>query len=144
MILSKQQIKKAVEVGEIKITPFNEELLKPASYTFTLGNKIRKLKEVGFEEFEIGQEGCLLKPGEFVICHTAETLKLGENVACFLSMKGALAQKGLDALQCEIFCEPGSEGGFDGKLMLETSNRGPFPITLFSGTKIVKGIFFRV
>ena len=31
MILSKQQIKKAVEVGEIKITPFHEELLKPAS-----------------------------------------------------------------------------------------------------------------
>lgn len=158
MILSSSEIKKSLAAGEIAITPFDETLLKAASYTFTLGKGLRKLRlppaAVGFidtrldkqefDEIEIGQDGYLLRPGEFVICHTEETFKLGNSVACFLSMRGARAQAGLDALQCEIFCEPGSEGGWKGRLMLEISNRGPYPVKLFPGTKIVKGIFIKV
>src|SRR3989344_2863270 len=97
MMLSGDQIKKAVGLGEILIDQFDEGLLKGASYTFTLGNKLRKLKSVeyvdtsdkdhDFEEFEIGEEGYLLQPGEFVICHTKEKLKLNQNICCFLSMK---------------------------------------------------------
>ena len=55
-----------------------------------------------------------------------------------------IAQAGLDALQCEIFCEPGSEGGWNGKLMLETSNRGPYPVKIFPGIKIIKGTFIQL
>ena len=51
---------------------------------------------------------------------------------------------GLDALNGEIFCEPGSEGGWDGKLMLETTNKGPYPVKLFPGITIVKAVFIRV
>ena len=154
MIFTAEKIKEAIKSKEIIIDPFNESYLKSGSYTFTLGNKFRKLKPVefidsrtkglDFEEFEIGKNGYLIKPGEFIICHTNENLKIGDNVACFLSMKGLIAQAGLDALQCEIFCEPGSEGGWDGKLMLETHNKGPYPIQLFSGIKIIKGIFIRL
>lgn len=154
MILTAEQIKKAVTDGDIRIEPFTEEHLKPASYSFTLGNKYKKLKKVEFvdskvkqqefEEFELGEDGYLLQPGEFIICHTAETLKLGKSIACFLTMRGAKAQMGLDALGGEIFCEPGSEGGWDGKLMLETVNRGPYPIKLFPGITIIKAIFMKV
>lgn len=154
MILSSQEIKKAVESGEIFIKPFNESLLKAGSYSFTLGNKFKKLKKVEFidsrvkeqefEEFEISKSGYLLQPGEFIICQTNEEFKLGVNLGCFLSMRGARAQTGLDALQCEIFCEPGSEGGWDGKLMLETSNRGQYPIKLFPGIVIVKAVFIKM
>jgi len=154
MILKKEEIIESVKEGKITISPFDENLLKNASYTFALGNKFKKLKSKefidsriktqDFEEFEITSEGYLIQPGEFIICHTEETLKLGNDVACFLSMKGAIAQAGLDALQCEIFCEPGSEGGWNGKLMLETSNRGPYPIKIFPGIKIIKGIFIKL
>ncbi len=153
-MLTAQEIKKAVANGEIIVDPFDEANLKPASYSFTLGNKFKKLKkkefldskvkEQEFEEFELGEDGYLLQPGEFIICHTAETLKLAKNIACFLAMRGAKGQMGLDALGGEIFCEPGSEGGWDGKLMLEMTNKGPYPIKLFSGVTIVKAIFFRM
>lgn len=153
MILNAEQIKKSVADGEIVIDLFNEENVKPASYSFTLGNKFKKLKKVEFinskvkeqefEEFELSKDGYLLQPGEFIICHTAETLKLGKNVACFLAMRGAKAQMGLDALNGEIFCEPGSEGGWNGKLMLETINKGPYPVKLFPGITIVKAIFVK-
>lgn len=154
MILNKEKIKEAVKSKEIIIDPFDDDLLKSASYTFLLGNKMRKLKPVEFidsrtkiqefEEFEMGKDGYLLKPGEFIICHTKERLKLSDTIACFLSMKGSPAQIGLDALTCEMFCEPGSEGGWEGKLMLETTNNGPYPIKLFLGIKIIKGIFVQL
>jgi dCTP deaminase len=154
MILSAQEIKDGISAGLIEIGTFDEKMLKKGSYTFTLGNKFRKLKKVDvidsrnkeneFEEFEIGKDGHLLQPGEFIICHTSETLRLSDNICCFLTMRGARAQAGIDALQCEIFCEPGSEGGWGGKLMLETSNRGPYPIKLFSGIPIIKAVFVGV
>lgn len=154
MILSAEKIKEAVANKEIQIQPFDEGQLKTGSYTFTLGNRFRKLKkkefidsrvkENEFDEFAIGEKGYLLQPGEFIICHTNETLKLGDNISCFLTMRGARAQAGIDALQCEIFCEPGSEGGWNGKLMLETSNRGPYPIKLFPGIQIVKVVFVKL
>jgi len=141
--------------GEIEIKPFNLEMFKPGSYSFTLGNKFKKLKSDSvpihvidsrnkkqkFEEYEIASEGYELQPGEFIICQTAETLHLGPNIGCFLTMRGAKAQMGLDFLQSEIFCEPGSSGGWDGKLMLETTNRGPYPIRLFPGISVIKAIF---
>lgn len=154
MILSAEQIKESVKNSEIVISPFDENFLKKGSYTFTLGNKFKKLrpiefvdsrsKENQFDEFEIGGDGYLLQPGEFIICHTKETLKLSNVMCCFLTMRGARAQVGIDALQCEIFCEPGSEGGWDGKLMLETSNRGPYPVKLFADIPIIKAIFQRI
>jgi deoxycytidine triphosphate deaminase len=157
MILSRDQIKKYIEAGEILISPFNEDLLKAASYTFTLGNKLKRLKAKEFidsrqdgQEFEevgIGPDGYLLQPGEFVVCQTAENFKLGRTVACLLSVRGSRAEMGLDFLQSELFCEPepdshkSPEGG---KLMLRTTNRGPYPVKLFPGIKTVKGIFFEV
>jgi|SRR3989344_228348 len=152
MILKKEEIKKAVQSGEITIDPFDKNMLKAGSYTFTLGNKFRKLKSKefidlrkdvqDFEEFEISEDGYMIQPGEFIICHTKEKLKLADTITCFLSMRGAVAQTGLDALHCEIFCEPG--GGWGGKLMLETTNRGPNPIKLFLGVKIIKGVFIKI
>lgn len=75
---------------------------------------------------------------------TKEIFKRNDSIACILSMRGSRAQAGLDALQSEFFCEPGSEGGWDERLTLVTSNRAPYPVKLFPGIKIVKGVFFRV
>jgi deoxycytidine triphosphate deaminase len=154
MFLSAEKITEAVKKGEITISPFDEKMLKKGSYTFTLGNTFRKLKQVEFidsrskelefDEFTMGEEGYLLRSGEFIICHTAETLRLSDSIACILTMRGAAAQKGIDALQCEIYCEPGSEGGWDGKLMLETGNRGPCSVKLFAGIPIIKAVFVRM
>src|SRR3989344_8946462 len=154
MVLSATEIKKCVALGEIFIDPLDESSLKAASYTLALGARLRKLKAAPFidtrlgapefEEVAMGEDGYTLAPGEFVICHTEEAFKLGEGYACFLSVRGSKAQMGLDALQSEIFCEPGSEGGWKGKLALETSKRGQYPIRIFPGIRIVKGIFMKV
>lgn len=150
MILSAIEIKKFIASGEIIITPFDEGFLKNASYTFTLGNTLRKLKQKEYidaslgtpevDEFTIDKNGYLLQPGEFIIAQTQERLKLGNAIACMLSMRGSIIQTGLDALQTDTFCEP----GFDGQLSLRTINNGPLPIKILPGVGIVKGIFIRV
>ena len=48
------------------------------------------------------------------------------------------------ALIGSIFCEPGSEGRWNGRLMLETTNGSPYPVKLFPGVLIVKGIFIKI
>jgi len=150
-MIPSSKIKELIASGDIAITPFNEKMLKLGSYSFTLGNKLKRLTSVPFidsrvpeqqfEEFEISPDGYVIQPGEFIICHTAETLTLSTDVGCFLSMRGAKAQLGLDFLHNEIFCEPGSTGGWGGRLMLETTNRGPYPIKIFPGITCIKAIF---
>jgi deoxycytidine triphosphate deaminase len=153
MILRAEEIKKAINEGGIQINPFDENQLKNASYTFTLGSQYEKIKKVDFvdsreesefEYFDIGEEGLILRSGDFAVLQTNESLKLSNNFACFLSMRGKRSQQGLDALSSAIFCEPGSEGGFGGPLSLEVVYHGEYPIKLFSGIKIVKAVFFKV
>jgi deoxycytidine triphosphate deaminase len=150
-ILSATEIRQAISDGEIVIDPFNELNLKPASYVFTLGDRYRRhsretidtrVKPSQFREFKLGQGGTTFGRGDFIIGHTQEILRLNKNMACFLSMRGACAQMGIDALRGEIFCEPGSEGGWEGKLMLEMMFSSL--IGLHPQIPIVKGIFFRV
>ena len=152
-ILSASEIKKAVADGEIVIDPFDETNLKPASYTFTLGECVRTVEPVRsvvidsraepkFREFKIEEDGHVFGPSAFAVFQTKEKLQLGENIACFLSMRGKCVQIGIDALRSEIFCEPGSKGGWDGRLMLETSFGAL--VRLFPGIPIVKAVFFRV
>lgn len=40
MVLSSRFIQSAVQKGDLKITPFDENNLKSASYTFTLSSKL--------------------------------------------------------------------------------------------------------
>jgi deoxycytidine triphosphate deaminase len=121
-ILSAFEITKAVENGEIFIEPFDDANLRSASYVFTLGANYRKLKtrildaasRPEFDEFSMSRDdGYIMSVGEFIICRTREKLRLGKNIACWLTMRGTVAQNGIDALGGEIFCEPGSEGGWD-------------------------------
>ncbi len=151
MILSSSDIKNYLATGEISITPFIEENLKPGSYTFTLGSKLCQLKikefldsaddTLEFENaFEMTKAGYLLEPGDFIIGFIAENVMLGRTVSLLLTTRGSKGQIDLDALHSDQFAEPGSSGF----LALPIHNIGPLPILLRPGIKLVKGIFFPV
>ena len=106
MILSGEKIKRCVEEGQIGIEPFLEKNIKGASYTFTLDNKIRCLKngqtvkineKPDYEEFLIPGDGYVLEPGKFILGFTKEKLKLNGRYGCLLSARGSCAQIGLSA-----------------------------------------------
>jgi len=122
MILSKNTIQEYLDQGKITITPFSDNNLKAASYTFTLSTDYS------------------LEPGEFFVAKTLEHLCLSPKVACFLSTRGSIAQQGIDALQSSIFAEPDTNN----PLTIELQNNSKTTIALSEGTPIVKGIFIQV
>ena len=123
-------------------------MLKPASYTFTLNNILFKPMSVNeidarkddleYQKIIIPAKGYVIKPGDFVLGQTRETLSISDKLVCFLEARTSLARIGLTVLQGSIFVEPGQE---DSHETLEIKNISSNPIRLYPSMKIVKGIF---
>lgn len=149
MILSAQQIKQAVQEGNLGIDPFNEANIKGASFTFTLDTTIRCLEEgqvlradtkPKYIEHLIPDEGYVLEPDQFVLGFTKEKLTLNEKYGCLLSARGSCAQIGLSILLGSHFAEPDT----DCKQTLEIVNVSKSRILLFRDMAIVKGVFMPI
>lgn len=149
MILSGRSIEQKIKDGEIAITPFDSGNLKAGSYTFTLGKRLRKLKEMPeidsrtdpiLEEVPFLPEGYLLQPGGHILGETAEKVSLNGKIACTLSTRATIAMMGLDVMQSSSYCEPDTNN----VITLEISNTSAVPARLFPGIKIVKGVFIPI
>ena len=138
MFLNKEKIKIAIETGKLSISPFVENNLKSASYTFTLNSSLKN--PYTGKETQINEDGHRLSPGEFILGYTEEILDLKNNFLCVLGTRGSIAQKGIDAVQSSIIAEPDTNN----RLILEIVNNSSEDFLLFSGMNIVKGIFGEV
>ena len=146
MILTKKAILANVENGSLRIEPFNPSNVKAASYTFTLGTTLRKLKTADeldsrvdpvLEEVPFSEDGYLLNPGEHILGVTKEKVTLNGKFACILSTRPTIALMGLDVMQSSFFCEPNTDNSFT----LEITNGGLIPVRLYPGIRITSGIF---
>lgn len=133
MILSRNKIQQYIEGGHIRIDPFDENNLKEASYTFHLGSALK-------DGTHIPAEGCELQPGQFVVGLLEEHLHIDNSIACLLTVRGSCAQNGINALNSDLFVEP----GWSGQLSLAITNIHNVPVRLASGMPIVKGIFMPI
>lgn len=149
MVLSKKTLLEEIEEKIIEIDPFNISNLKDASYTFTLGPKILKLKAgqtlqrditPQYDEIEIPSTGYILKSGDFIIGFTKEKLTLNGKYACFLASRGSCARIGLSVLLGDNFAEPDTND----VLSLGIQNVSQLPIVLLPNMLIVKGIFHQL
>lgn len=143
MFFSAQKITRLIAEREILIEPFDPRNLKMASYSFTLGTKVRILRgdtrldsreDPVFDDVEIGKDGYELPPGGFAVFHTYEKLTLNGKYIGILSTRATVATMGIDVMQGSLFCEPDT----DNVIALETTNRGTLPVVLYPGTKIIK------
>ncbi len=149
MILTGDEIEQCIEIGEIRIEPFDAKNIKGASYTFTLGETLRKLAvrneldsrvDPALEDVKCPAEGLILNAHEHILGVTREKVTLNGKFACLLSTRATIAMMGLDVMQGSSWCEPDTDNTFT----LEISNNSTLPVRLFPGIKVVKGIFFRV
>jgi dCTP deaminase len=149
MILSDLDILAGIESGDIIIDPFVPELVKPGSYTFSLGSLLLKPQFMGvveidkpetfpYEEVTMTSAGYDLQPGEFILGQTAEKLTLSNRLACFADGRTLLARLGIQVVLNSTFIEPGQSESHE---TLELKNSGPAPVRLYPGMKISKGIF---
>jgi dCTP deaminase len=143
MILTKGEILKEIKKGRIKITPFDEKAIGPASIDLTLDSKLRifnlKFKKI-LEDTDYKKitkiidisKGYVLKPGELVLGITKEVITLPENICGWLNSRSSFARIGLMSHVTAPFIAP----GISNKQVLEIYNSGSSKIKLMPGTRL--------
>ena len=79
-------------------------------------------------------ESITISPGQFLLAHTMEYLKLPENIAAEIEGRSSFARLGLEIHMTAGFVDP----GFEGVITLEIYNAGPNPVKLFPGIRIAQ------
>lgn len=145
MILTDQQILAHMEMGSIKVEPFQRECLGTNSYDVHLGKTLavyedRVLdakKHNKIKTFEIPEEGFVLLPEHFYLGVTAEYTETLKHVP-FLEGKSSVGRLGID-----IHATAGKgDVGFCNFWTLEISVKQP--VRVYAGMPIGQLIYFEV
>lgn len=122
MILSGLEIKNQIEKGNIKIEPFDENLINPNSYNLRLHNELLVYKsntldmkkEQETRRIEIPPEGLVLEPGKLYLGRTHEFTETD----CFVPMLEGRSSVGRLGLYIHVTAGFG-DVGFSGYWTLE-------------------------
>jgi dCTP deaminase len=147
-VLSDGTIIRLVNAGHIKIDPWNESLVQPASVDLRLGDTFRvfhnhrasaiDLREPPknlTEEIRIApDEPFVIHPGEFALGRTAEWVELPDDIVARIEGKSSLGRLGLIVHATAGFCDP----GWKGTLTLELANLTRVPIKLYADSLIAQ------
>ena len=136
MILSDVDITAERESKSLCISPYSPDCLQPASYDVHLSSE--------FIDFgDTVKHKCLemtLKPMQFMLGSTYETLTIPSHLVGRVEGKSSLARLGLMVHITAGFIDP----GFSGNITLELLNVSRVPITLIAGMKIAQISFQRL
>lgn len=153
-ILTKEKILEEIKKKNIKIVPFDKNLVGPASVDLHLGNLFRKFIHCN-KVFKITEEAdcekitqlikikkgksLLMRPGETVLGVTQEKIKLSSSICALLEGRSRFARVGLGVHITSGFIQP----GINNYQVLEITNLGPMSLALIPGTRICQIIFLR-
>lgn len=143
MILPDFQIAELCRSG--MVTPFDPDLLNPASLDVRLGDtlliesaEIRELVPYPLLYQHNKLDPYLLVPGQFVLAPTVETFNLPDTIAGQFMLKSSRAREGLEHLMAG-YCDPGWSGSV---LTMELHNsRQLHSIPLWPGMRIGQMVF---
>lgn len=157
-MLADFEIRKALDMGLIGIRPFEEKQLQPVSYDLTLHHKIRVpdpyvsrlnlFNDPGTEEWphsytrvlDLNLQDFELRPGDFILASTRETVHLDPSVCAKVEGKSSLGRIGMAIHITAGFIDP----GFVGQITLEIKNLAPWSIPMRSWMKIAQITFEQV
>ena len=152
MILSDHSIREGIDSGRIRISPYDAELVQPASIDIRLDHRFRvfrnyrytcidpKEAQDGLTEMVSVDDGSpfVVHPGEFILGNTVERIGLASDLVARLEGKSSLGRLGLIVHATAGYIDP----GFEGNITLELSNVANLPILLYPGMKIGQISFF--
>uniref|UniRef100_A0A7S3LTV3 dUTPase-like domain-containing protein n=1 Tax=Palpitomonas bilix TaxID=652834 RepID=A0A7S3LTV3_9EUKA len=154
-VLSKDEILKAIAIGEIKIEPFRESALSCASIDLTLADEFRYFpparnvlhitdhidyKAVTEKVIVPKGEAFVLSPGQTCLSITQEKITLSPRLCGILEGRSRFARLGLFIHITASFMNP----GISNRQVLEIYNASNNTVALFPGTKICQFIFLRM
>lgn len=109
MILSNIDILDSLTSGNIVISDFIEDCMRPSSYLLRIDNKLLKMKSSNseidtkscntasiFDEIFIGEEGLIINPGDFFLASSIEKISLNHTICGDLFQLSCYARIGLN------------------------------------------------
>lgn len=145
MVLAHDAIIDAISKGRIRIDPFDEKSVGPASVDLTFGDEIRSFRKIpgkipvlentDHKEFTVLQHidgHFAIQPGELVLGMTVETITLPSDVCGWLNTRSRFARLGLMVHATAPFIQP----GVSNRQVLEIFNAGPNTLDLIPGQKL--------
>jgi dCTP deaminase len=147
-VLSDGTIRRLVAEGRVRIDPFDDTMVQPASVDLRLGPSFRvfhnhRITAIDLadpprnltEHVEVDEdESFVIHPGEFVLGRTQEHVELPDDVVARIEGKSSLGRLGLIVHATAGFVDP----GFKGTLTLEITNLTRVPIILWPGKPIAQ------
>lgn len=163
-MLADFEIRKAIQDRWISIEPFDETRLQPVSLDLTLDDRYARFRDDvhTIDTRDAGQYsdanrhyglapswkphttghtiplgGLTLRPGDFILACTVETVHLGTAFAARVEGKSSLGRLGVAVHITAGFVDP----GFKGQITLEIANLGPASVMLHTGMPIAQIVF---
>lgn len=149
--LSDTEIFAAINSGELSVEPLDPDNVQLGSIDLTLAAKVDVLKPQGDAIDPAGGDfgryldtvditgGYILEPGHFVTGHSAEHIRMPNNMNGLLANRNSMVRVGLDAaVSCYI------NPGFHGNKIIVVRNMGSRPLKLTPGLRICQLVIFRL
>jgi dCTP deaminase len=147
-VLSDGTIRRLVAEGRMRIDPWDEAMLQPASVDVRLGRSFRVFHNHRATAIDLADpptnltehvavaegESFVIHPGEFVLGRTEEWVELPDDIVSRIEGKSSVGRLGLIVHATAGFVDP----GFKGTLTLEITNLTRVPIKLYAGLPIAQ------
>ena len=136
--MTDQEIRAAIQRGEIILEPRDETKIEPASYDARVGTWAfaSSLKE----KLNLSEKGLLIvEPGEFAVLESRERIELDTRTAAQLGLRSEYARRGLLMLS-----GPQIDPGFKGILVVRVINLAPKAIAMPYEAPFLTLQFFRL
>ncbi len=156
MMLSDSDILRAMSEGEIRIHPFDREALGPCSIDLTLDSLFTvyypgapvDLRAQGpeyqnTELIDTDGEPFTIRPHQFVLGQTRETVTVSNSYAALLEGRSSIARLGI-IVHAAGLVNPGTGTRTPGRLTLEIFCENESPVVLYPGMRIVQVMFVRL
>ncbi len=151
-IITRDEILKELEAGNIVIDPFDESCVGPGSVDLHLGKEFKIFNkypdimhitdDTDYNEATnrmVVDDFFVLKPGETILGWTREKITLSPGICGWLEGRSRFARVGLLVHISASFMHP----GISNRQCLEISNFSPMPLAVHPGVKICQFIFQR-
>ena len=152
MILSRNDILKAIRRGYIVITPFDDEIVRENGVDLRIGDEVaillnnpEPLDPDNILNYDLREyykiikvdRGFVLQPYMKVLISTLEYISMPNDLAGFVELRSTFARLGLSIPPTII------DAGFKGQLTLEVHG-GAFPVLLKKGMRFAHVVFMKL
>ena len=147
-VLSDGEIAWEVAYGDMKIDPYDESRLQPASYDVILDDEFYVLRRGIPREFDLDEgipekllqyhqaESVVIPPGSFALASSLARFKLPDNVTLSVEPRSSAARNGL-------VTDGWGDPGWDGHITIELYNQTQHGMRVHAGSSYCQFVFER-